>query len=93
MQYSSTKYKDKIIAHAVRAIGYIFTNCEDLKVFDDHKDFKWQDLFNTLIDNIAHKTPKVSWNVCVVLRLIMDNDKIKSQIQKLLFSDKTIQSL
>ena len=53
----------------------------------------WKDLFNIITKNIIHKSPKVSWNCCVLLRKIMSNDYVREKVQDLLFSEHTIKSL
>ncbi|CAI2371959.1 unnamed protein product [Moneuplotes crassus] len=93
VQYSDKKYKDKVIAHAVRGIGYVFANCDDFSVISENTVLDWKNLFSIIITNIENKSPKVSWNSCVVLREIMNNAYIREQTFELLFSQETIKSL
>lgn len=93
VHYSNKKFKDKIIAHSVRAVGKIFANNSNFEWIEEIKTIDWKDLFNIIIDNINHKSPKVSWNSWVLIRIIMNNDYVRDKIQDLLFSKDTIQRL
>ena len=62
VQYSDKKYKDKVIAHAIRGIGYVFANCDDFSVISENSVLDWKSLFNIIVSNIENKSPKVSWN-------------------------------
>jgi len=92
VQFSKPTYKDKVTAHAIRAIGHIFANCKEFENLNNDV-IGWEEFFMLLVQNIEHKSPKVSWNSCVLLRSIMDNSYIRDKIQDLLFSKDTITSL
>jgi hypothetical protein len=73
LQFSLPDYKDKIVSHSVRAIGYIFANCKDFSKLEQNEVLEVDKLFKIVIENIGNKSPRVSWNSCVLLRSILNN--------------------
>ena len=92
-QYSSSQYKEKPVSHSVRAVGQIFANCKDFSSITNIKGTDWKEFFMIIVNNISHKSPKVSWNSWVLLRSIMDNDYMRWNVEELLFSKTVIKSL
>lgn len=79
--------KLKVAANALRALSF-FLAAADLRLLDD--DGLPAQIREIVHIQLANKSPKVSWNACIVIAKTIKNECDESLAKQIFFSENTV---
>lgn len=78
--------KLKVAANALRALSFFLADV-DLRLLDENLPMQIKDILHM---QLANKSPKVSWNACIVIAKTIKNVCSSCFAKEIFFSDTTV---